>query len=298
MSNLIQSMILLFILAIILGFVIGYLIRNNARKYKYMTEIEKLNETHDETEYLYNKSLQRDKDIQNKFSVTDEIYQTQLNLLHEKEEVLQVLHEKENTLLSEQKMLDTELKDKTQHIKNIEEEIQTISSKLEAINHDRTLLKQDKKEIATLENVLNEKTNIINKYEDDINTIKNERHSIKIETEQLEKTILNEKKILADTKTAMSKIKRKYDHKISDLTKLNENLKITAINYEYALKDHQSIDKQPVHQDAGLIKSLFALPATKEKEIEHFVKKSDQTRFIDKLFRKILKKPNLHIEEL
>ncbi len=298
MSPLIQNIIILFILTLIVGFIIGYFLRNKARKNNYITQINELNEKHDETEYFFNNSLKKDKDIQNRYDSTLEIYQTQKNLLQEQESTLLDLERKETKLTQDEKNILAKIQDTSQQIQNQEEEIKTLSAKLDKINEGKTNLKEDEAKISSLQTELKEKRKEIDTYEDKIHSIKNQRHSIKIETEQLQQKYQQQRKSLDEIEKRIFQIEAKYSKELTNLKELNETLKITAINYEYALKEHSKPSPKPIHEDAGIIKHIFALPKTQKNEIDFLVRKNDQTRFIDKILRKIFKKPNLHIEEL
>ncbi len=286
-----QQAILLFILAFLAGFFILYLWRRNAQAQKYQAAIEEHATRQQENLHLLE---QTEEKMQHARSDFDQIH-TQLQ---EQSETLRQLHDEEATLLqniealeAEQKrLLETKAHEEAQTA-TLQNRIETLSSDLEALQSERKIIAANEREIAKLEDRLQEQKQLHESYLSDIEKLKSERKAFREKSQELDSRIFDAKAKLHALQTQIAKIESKYAKALRKAEENLEDLKIRAINYEYALKEylHTKGDAATKIEDK-LVQKLFKVPDTKSREIDAFVHKNDASRWIDRIRQTLLKK--------
>lgn len=262
--------IVYFILALILGFLIGYIIKKNSYEDKVELEVEKLEKDFDnssselrdvnknliesENRHKINKDLiLTQKDVISK--IKDDIVQTKQKILNLEEAKVGL---KENFNNSKVK-LET-YKDKISELKPEYENAEDDTKKYESL---QKLEKEQSEKLITSTATLKDIENTV-LIED--NKIQECKDSISIQEENIN-TLKNSYKRLEDKKPSNKPINK------SELEKSAEDLRIKVLNYKY------EIIKQKDKISKGITDN--------SKNIDEFVSKNEQKRFIDKFISNI-----------
>ncbi len=299
MSEQMQMIIILFIFAFLAGFFIIHLLRKNAYKKKYEEKIAMLEDEDKKAAYLYTQTLEKKQKIQSEYDDIHKQYKTNKeysNSLSSKEEdILQEISSLEN----KKDLFKEKIRSTDQKILEIKDDIIHLSSELKDLETLRDIIVSNEKKISSLENTLTDKQQLIEAYSVDIDQLKEARKSLRSETEALNEKITNLKAKLLKTNQTLQKIEQKYSNTIKTLTEETEELKIRALNYEYAIKEYATLsDNETTKVTNKAIQKIFHIPNTKTKEIDSIIQKNDHARWIDKFAKKLFKKRHITNEEI
>jgi chromosome segregation ATPase len=299
MSEQMQMIIILFIFAFLAGFFIIHLLRKNAYKKKYEEKIAMLEDEDKKAAHLYTQTLEKKQKIQSEYNDINKQYETDKEYLNtlsiQEEDILQQISSlenkkdlfKEKIKLTDQKIL--EIKDETIHL----------SSELKDLETLRDIIALNEEKISSLENALTDKKQLIDAYRIDIDQLKEARKSLRLEAEELNDNLTNLKAKLFEINQTLQKIEQKYRNTIKALTEETKELKIRAINYEYAIKEYATLSGDEATKVTNkFVQKIFRMPSTKTKEIDSIVRKNDHTRWLDKLAKKLFKKSHIADEEI
>ncbi len=292
MNDMMIQAIVLFIFALLIGFIIGYLIKNSSSKVELEEDVASLENDYNQSLHLYEETLQKESEIQNiakESLLLQESKSTQIeNLRKQEEEFIQKIAAIEN----DKKNLTKKMIEDEEKIRIYQDQEKKLSSDLELVTNEKEVIDVKERQIEDLEKTLESRKNEIEKLKNEIASFKSDKLHLKEAKEKLEEKVINAKYELKKVQEAIEKIEQKYKKEIDAIIKESEELKIKAINYEYALKEHlQSGKKSLAQKYDALMQKLFALPKTKGEEIEKFVKKNDGARVIDKILTLFKKRP-------
>ena len=290
MSPLMQA-ILLFILAFLIGFFILYLWRKNAQAEKYRTAIKEQEVQLKENIHLLEQTEEKMQHAQDYFNQIHAQYD-------EQREILQHLRDEEATLIQNLNALEEEKKElqekklsEESQIETLQEKIEYLSKELNALQDARAIVAKNETEIAALKQKIEEQQARIKQYLKDIEKLKEQRKAYREESQELDSKILDAKAKLHTLETEIGKIKSKYAKTLNRLEEDLEDLKIRAINYEYAVKEYlHTKGEEATKIEDKLVQKLFKMPDSKSREIEEIVRKNDASRWIDTIRNTILKK--------
>jgi len=299
MNEKMQMIIILFLFAFLIGFFIVHFIRKGALKRKYEAKIQNLQEEDHQSAALYAQSLEEKKALQQRYDTTHKRYK-------EQKELFENLKEKEASLVQriaaaeeQKKEFGENIVQAQKEIEETKEQIKQLSTELSSLSELRTLVSEKETQIKDIRQRIEDEEKLLHSYLEDIEKIKASRKKLQEENKELEEQTKALRRQLDETEEGIARIDKKYSKALIRVQKNRDDLKIKAINYEYALKEYKEIDDE--HQTKvknKLVQTLFGLPATKTKEIENIIKKNDSLRWIDKLAKKVFHKKPVIDEEI
>jgi len=291
MSEQMQMIIILFVFAFLIGFFIAHFMRKGAYKRKYEEKRNSLEQEEKEAAYIYTQALEKEKQDQTKYNKVHDLYETKNNRLHELRDEEAALMQQITSLEEQKEEYKKKFATADSQIIEVKEEIATLSAELDNLRELRDIIVTNDKKIATLEGKLQDKKELIESYLQDIDKLKNMRKSLRLEAEKLNDDIVNLKQKLFETTEVVKAIEAKYQNQLESLVRDNADLKIAALNYEYAAKEYEAVpDNSPTKVKNPLIQKVFRTPNSKTTEIDNIIKKNDSNRWIDKLRKKFFTK--------
>ncbi|GEM_PF-2827477 len=291
MSEQMQIIMILFLFAFLIGFFIAHLMRKGAYKRKYEEKLTSLGEEEKKSAYIYTQALEKEQQDHAKYNKVHGLYEAKNNRLHE-------LRDEEATLMQQITSLEEkkgEYKEKLatadSQISEMKDEIAKLSAELDNLRELRDIVAANDKKTATLEEQLQDKKELIESYLQDIDKLKNLRKTLRLEAQKLNDDIVDLKQKLFETTQVVKAIESKYKNQLEALVRDNADLKIAALNYEYAVKEYETVpDNRPTKVKNPLIQKVFRTPDSKSTEIDNIIKKNDSNRWIDKLMKKFFAK--------
>ena len=291
MDEQMQMAIILFIFAFLIGFFIAHFMRKNAYKRKYEEKLSSLAEEEKKSAYIYAQVLEKEKQNKSKYNKIHDLYETKSDRLHELQKEEAALMQQITSLEEQKKNYKEKLANSDFQISEVKEEIAELSLELENLRNLRNIITANDEKIVTLEEQLHDKKELLKSYLEDINNLKNMRKTLRLETEKLTDDIVTLQQKLFETKQVIKTIKDKYANTLEALLQNNADLKITALNYKYAVKEYQStVDNRPTKIKNPLIQKVFRTPNSRAAEIDNIIQKNDGKRWIDKFKKKFLTK--------
>ncbi len=299
MSEQIQMIIILFVFAFLIGFFLAHLLRKSAYRKKYEKRITKLEEDEQNAKRQYAQTLEREKDIRARYDAVHDTYETQKNQLDTLANEEASLLEQITSLEYEKEQLKKKIASSDLQIAEVKEEITHLSTELENLNRLREISNENDKKISLLDEQIKDRKRVVETYLDDIEKLKTVRKQLKEEIGKHNDTLAHLRNELSEATNKVNAIEQKYLGKLHTLTEEVQDLKIRALNYEYALKEYATIpDNRATQVTNGIVQTIFRMPNSKTVEIEKFVKKNDRRRWFDKLTRKLFKKASAIDEEI
>jgi len=294
-----QMIIILFVFAFLIGFFFAHFMRKGAYKHKYEQKLTSLEEEEKKSAYIYTQTLEKEQQDQTKYNKIHDLYKA-------KKSELQELRNKEASMLQQITALEEqkeEYKEKFATVdsqtSNVKNEITKLSSELNQLRELRDIISTNNTKITALEEQLQDKKKLITSYRQDIDKLKDLRKELSLETKMLHENEADLKKKLFEKSQLIKSIEEKYKNEIDILTENNFNLKITALNYEYAVKEYETVsDNHPTKVKNPLIQKVFRTPNSKAAEIDNIIQKNDHKRWIDTLRKKFFSKPSAIDKEI
>jgi len=300
MNEKMQMIIILFLFAFLIGFFIVHFIRKGALKRKYEIKIQNLQEKVHQSAALYAQSLEEKKALQQKYDIAHKRYKEQKNLFEKLKGQEASLVQRISATEEKKKELTNGIAQAQKEIEETKEQIKHLSTELSSLSELRTLVSEKKSKIKELKERIEDEEKLLHSYQEDIEKIKASRKKLQEQNKELEEQTKALRRQLDETENGIARIDKKYTKALSAIQRERDDLKITAINYEYALKEYKEVDaEEQTKVKNKLVQTLFGLPATTSKEIENIIKKNDSKRWIDKLTKKVFhKKPVIEDEEI
>ena len=286
MTEKMQMIIILFLFAFLIGFFLAHLFRKKAYETKFQNMIEQLEEENKKEAALYAQALEKSNLFQKEYEKVHQHYidkKAQLKALSRQEaEILQQI----TALEEEARELQERIETSDATIAALEEEVQTLEQELDAIKDLRRSIGQTQTRYLETEAKLKDTKALLESYRADIESLKEKRKKLREQNRQLHETVHEKKYALKDIQNALEAIDKKYRKPLQVHQQNVEELKISALNYEYALKTYREENLKISQQtQSSVLRKLFALPDTLDREITAFVRKTDRERWIDKLFK-------------
>ncbi len=287
MTEKMQMIIILFLFAFLIGFFLAHLLRKKAYETKFQNKIAQLEEENKQEAALYAQALEKSNLFQKEYEKVHQHFidkKTELEALSRQEaEILQQI----TALEEEARELHERIETSDTTIAALEEEVQRLEKELEAIRNLRNAIEQTETQSLETETKLGDTKALLESYHNDIAMLKEERKKLREQNKQLHETVHEKKYALKDLQNALEAIDKKYRKPLQAHQQNVEDLKISALNYEYALKSYREQDMNISQQTkSGVLRKLFVLPDTLDREISAFVHKTDRNRWIDKLFKR------------
>ena len=280
MTEQMQFIIILFFFAFLIGFFIAHLVRRGAYERKYQDQITTLEEDNEKSTYLLSQAQEKTQNIQSRYTTIHDNLTENQTLLEKSRKEESSLLQSLSALQNEKEVLSEKIKEAEEKLLQIKTEIDHSSEELEEILTLRDILHTQEKEIKTLLSKRKDRQALTQTYISEIEKLKQLRKSLRERANELRKEIVNAKAKLFETTKTLKKIENKYIRKIRNLTNETEDLRITALNYEYALKEYL--------EKAG----------EKAKDIEKIVRKNDASRLVDKVLQKLFRKQRITDKEI
>ena len=280
MTEQMQLIIILFFFAFLIGFFIAHLVRRGAYERKYQDQITTLEEDNEKSTYLLSQAQEKTQNIQSRYTTIHDNLTENQTLLEKSRKEESSLLQSLSALQNEKEVLSEKIKEAEEKLLQIKTEIDHSSEELEEILTLRDILHTQEKEIKTLLSKRKDRQALTQTYISEIEKLKQLRKSLRERANELRKEIVNAKAKLFETTKTLKKIENKYIRKIRNLTNETEDLRITALNYEYALKEYL--------EKAG----------EKAKDIEKIVRKNDASRLVDKVLQKLFRKQRITDKEI
>ena len=291
MSEQMQMIIILFVFAFLIGFFIAHFMRKGAYKRKYEEKLTSLAEEEKKSAYIYTQALEKEKQDQAQYHKVHDLYEAKNNRLHELRNEEASLMQQITSLEEQQEAYKEKFATADSQISEVKDEIAKLSAELDNLRELRDIVATNDEKTATLEKQLQEKKELIESYLHDIDKLKELRKTLRLEAEKLNDDIVDLKQKLFETTEVIKAIEAKYKNQIDALIRDNADLKITALNYEYAVKEYEAVpDNRPTKVKNTLIQKVFRTPDSKTTEIDNIIKKNDSKRWIDKLRKKFFTK--------
>ncbi len=286
MTEKMQMIIILFLFAFLIGFFLAHLFRKKAYETKFQNMIEELEEENKKEATLYAQALEKSNLFQKEYDKVHQHYldkQAQLETLSRQEaEILQQIIALEKEAHELQERIETS--DTT--IAALKKEVQTLEKELDAIKNLRHSITQTQTQYLEIESKLQDTKALLESYRTDIDSLKAERKKLREQNKQLHKTVQEKQFALKELQDTLESIDQKYSKPLQVHQQKVKELQIRALNYEYALKNFQTEDFKISQQTQNsILRKLFALPNTLDREITTFIRKTDRDRWIDKLFK-------------
>jgi chromosome segregation ATPase len=281
---------LLFTIAFLIGFFLLYW-RKGAQEKKYLTAIEEQEALQKENRHLLQ---QTEEKMQHAQGYYDQIHAQ----YREQSEILQHLHEEEaaltqdiNALEEEQKSIRETRANEAAQIETLKEKITDLTKELDSLKDARVLVAKNETEITALDEEIAAQKVQLQNYLDDIENLKKQRKRYREGAHEIENNIFDAKAKLHKLEKEIGKIEAKYAKTLKKVEQELEEIKIRAINYEYAVKEYLHVKSgEATKIKDKLVQKLFKMPDSKSKEIEEIVRKNDASRWIDTIKQTVLKK--------
>ncbi|RUM63271.1 MAG: hypothetical protein DSZ05_08865 [Sulfurospirillum sp.] len=299
MSEQMQIIILLFAFAFLIGFFITHFILKGAYKKRYEEKIDMLGEEEKKSANVYAEVVDKKKAYHSAYDKVHRLYSKQRQYYEDLHKEESVLIQQITSLEEDQKKYREKIAALSHQIREIKEENAKLSTELNSLHGLRDVIAKNETHINALQEQMLNKQQLTQTYGKDINEIKLLQKKLKQETSELSDKVTTLKQKLSDINQILKETESIYKDKIDHLIKENSELKIRALNYEYAVKEYQKVSGNHATRVTNpLIQKLFRMPASKTKEIDNIVHKNDHNRWIDKLVRKFFSKSNLTGEEI
>lgn len=291
MTEQMQMIIILFVFAFLIGFFVAHFMRKGACKYKYEKKLASLEDQEKKAAFLYTQALEKEKYDQETYNKTHNLYETKYNKLLELRDKEAALMQQITSLEEEERNYKQKFTTVDSQISEVKKEIAELSDELNNLRELRDIITTNDAKTANLEKQLKEKKELIESYLQDIDRLKNLRKTLRHDIEKLNNHIVDLKQNIFDTTEQIKSVETKYHARLKTLTQENEDLKIRALNYEYAVKEYETVpDNRPTKIQNYLIQKVFHTPDSKATEIDNIIKKNDHNRWIDKIRKKLFTK--------